>query len=184
MDVQHTTAGSNNGLLEFCYSLPIASLGNVGNSKHGHRGVTVGEMSDYGYTVEIKEGYDEAVLRTRMALRGEGFSILTEAHVGDVLRPEGAGENSPPAEIPGKARQYLIMGAWNSPISENLRDSSIQVGFHLPCNVVVHENGDSAIVAALDPADTVETTDVEFGKVVEAARGALHRVLEKVASAG
>jgi uncharacterized protein (DUF302 family) len=127
-------------------------------------------MTDYGYSVEIPEGYEEAVTRTRLALRSEGFSILTEAHVGDLLGPTNGG------------RQYLIMGAWNSSLTENLRDSKIQVGFHIPCNVVVHESGDAALVAALDPADTVEGADSSMRETVEAARGALHRVLQKVSS--
>ena len=58
-------------------------------------------MTDYGYSVEVLDGYDEAVVRTRLALRAEGFSILTEMHVGGLLGPEG-----------GNERQYLIMGAW------------------------------------------------------------------------
>ncbi len=124
-------------------------------------------MSEYGYTVEVPEGYDEAVIRTRMALRGEGFSILSEMHVGGVISPDA-----------GDERQYLIMGAFSTAVSEIKIDSELKAASHLPCNVVVQEQGSGAIVAALDPADGIEGAAPEA--VTEAARDALGRFLEKV----
>lgn len=124
-------------------------------------------MSEYGYAVEVPEGYDEAVVRTRLALRGEGFSILSEMHVGGLLSPEA-----------GNERQYLIMGAWSGAVSEIHIDESLKGAVHLPCNVVVQEKGASAIVAALDPADSIDGNVPE--NLSEAARDALGRVLRKV----
>ena len=130
-------------------------------------------MSDYGYSVEVPEGYDEAVVRARLALRGQGFSILTEMHVGGMLGPEA-----------GDDRQYLIMGVWNSAISERRLDEELQMAVHLPCNIVVQEVGGSAIVAALDPADDVEANGQMPEGLAEAARDALGRVLADVRAPG
>jgi uncharacterized protein (DUF302 family) len=130
-------------------------------------------MSEYGFSVTVPEGYDEAVVRARLALRSEGFSILTEAHVGGMLGADGSDD-----------RQYLFMGAYASDRGQSVGDPNIQVGFHLPCNVVVHESEGGAIVAALDPADTVEDNDEATRHVVSAARDALERVLRKVESPG
>lgn len=126
-------------------------------------------MSDYGYAVEVPEGYDEAVVRARLALKGEGFSIISEMHVGGLLGPEA-----------GDERQYLIMGAWSPPAGHRGIDEDLQAVVHLPCNVVVQESGSSATVAALDPADDVDYSDATSGQVIEAARDALNRVLVKV----
>lgn len=126
-------------------------------------------MSDYGYAVEVVEGYDEAVVRARLALKGEGFSIITEMHVGGMLGPEA-----------GDERQYLIMGAWSPPAGHRGIDEDLQAAVHLPCNVVVQETGSSATVAALDPADDADPDDATAGGVVGAARDALNRVLLKV----
>jgi uncharacterized protein (DUF302 family) len=131
-------------------------------------------MSEYGFSVTVPEGYDEAVVRARLALRSEGFSILTEAHVGGMLGADGASDD----------RQYLIMGAYASDKGHSVGDPNVQVGFHLPCNVVVHETEVGAIVAALDPADTVEEEDEATRRVVSDARDALERVLRKVESPG
>lgn len=130
-------------------------------------------MSEYGFSVTVPEGYDEAVVRVRLALRSEGFSILTEAHVGGMLGPDGSDD-----------RQYLIMGAYATDTGQSVDDPNVQVGFHLPCNVVVHESEVGAIVAALDPADTVEEDDESTRRVVSTARDALERVLRKVGSPG
>lgn len=127
-------------------------------------------MSEYGYTVEVPEGYDEAVIRTRLAMRGEGFSILTEAHVGGILGPEA-----------GDERQYLIYGVWGSKMATHDLGPGAKVAVHLPCNIVVQETGGSAVVAALDPEDAVEVGGADPA-LARDAREALGRVLQKVAS--
>jgi uncharacterized protein (DUF302 family) len=125
-------------------------------------------LSDYGYTVEVPEGYDEAVLRARLALKGEGFSIITEMHVGGLIAPEA-----------GTGRQYLIMGAWSPVTVQKEIDSELKADVHLPCNVVVQETGDSALVAVLDPGDDLSETPLAE-EMAGQARGALERVLSKI----
>jgi len=125
-------------------------------------------MSEYGYTVEVPEGYDEAVIRTRLAMRGEGFSILTEAHVGGMLGPQA-----------GSERQYLIYGVWNSQMGTQDLGPGAHVAIHLPCNIVVQETGGAAVVAALDPEDAVGTGGAD-PVLAREAREALGRVLDKV----
>ncbi len=128
-------------------------------------------MGEYGFSVEVPEGYDEAVLRTRLALRGAGFSIITEAHVGGLLGPEA-----------GTHRQYLIMGAYNARTTEKTIDSGVQAAVHVPCNIVVQEQQGGAIVAALDPQDDADPSDPGQVGTARGARDALQGVLEKVAS--
>ncbi len=129
-------------------------------------------MNEYGFSVEVPDGYDEAVLRTRLAIKAEGFSILTEMHVGGMLGPEA-----------GEDRQYLIMGAWSSGATTRALGERVEVAVHLACNFVVQESGDSAIVAALDPADSVEQRDDRQLEAARRARDALGRVLQRVSSA-
>lgn len=128
-------------------------------------------MTDYGYTVEVPAGYDEAVVQARLAFRGEGFSILSEMHVGGLLGAEA-----------GADRQYLIMGVFNAALSDKQIDPETRVAVHLPCNLVVQETGDSAIVAALDPADVLEPEDEASIQATESARSALNKVLTRIAA--
>jgi hypothetical protein len=81
----------------------------------------------------------------------------------------------------GSHRQYLIMGAWNSSVREQVGGPDIEAEVHFPCNVVVHEDGRDAIVAALDPVDDVDSADDARVRAAGRARGALTRVLERVA---
>ena len=129
-------------------------------------------MTEYGYSVEVPLGYDEAVLQARLAFRGEGFSILSEMHVGGLLGPEA-----------GEERQYLIMGVWNSAMGDKAVAPDVRVAMHLPCNLVVQETGETSIVAALDPADALEIPEEERDEVATAARDAITRVLQKVGDA-
>jgi uncharacterized protein (DUF302 family) len=134
----------------------------------GPHGVGRRIVSDLGFQVEVADGYDEAVTRTRLALRAEGFSVITEMHVGGgLLGPEA-----------GDERQYLILGAWSPPTSSRRIGDQLEVAVHLPCNFVVQETGPSAIVATLDPAEELE--EAEQATTATEARAALVRVLERV----
>jgi uncharacterized protein (DUF302 family) len=126
-------------------------------------------MTEYGYTVEVPEGYDEAVTRTRIAMRSEGFSILTEMHVGGMLGEEF-----------GSQRQYLIMGIYNPAVSNTRIAADIQVAVHLPCNFVVQETPPTAMVAALDPSETVDPEQTA-PELLDAARAALDRTMGRIA---
>lgn len=127
------------------------------------------DSEEYGYSVTLEEGYDEAVTRSRLALRAEGFSIITEAHVGDVF--DSGAEHG---------RQYLIMSAWAAPVEDRALGSDLQVAVHLPCNFVVQEMGTSALVAALDPAEGLEERNGAQARAATEAREALGRVFARI----
>jgi uncharacterized protein (DUF302 family) len=126
------------------------------------------DEAQYGYSVEVPEGYDEAILRARVALKREGFSILSEMHVGGLVT-EGAGEG----------RQYLFLGAWSSSVASRPVGGDLRVAVHLPSNIVVQETDAGALVAALDPADDVEISEAS-DETISLARAALGRVLDTV----
>jgi uncharacterized protein (DUF302 family) len=130
-------------------------------------------VSDYGYSVEVAEGYDEAIVRARLALRAEGFSILSEMHVGGLLGPRA-----------GNERQYLILALWNPVMSQSNIDGNLRVAVHLPCNFVIQERGRSALIAANDPLEQIPASDETSVHTAEAALDALHRVLRKVTEPG
>lgn len=50
----------------------------------------------------------------------------------------------------------------------------------LPCNIVVYEEGDHAVVVAIDPMQTVASTDPRLGKLAETVGAKLGRVLERL----
>jgi uncharacterized protein (DUF302 family) len=79
----------------------------------------------------------------------------------------------------GDERQYLIMGVWNTAVSQRELGPDLRAAVHLPCNIVVQERGNQAIVAALDPDDVVED-GLTPAELTSAARDALGRVLKRI----
>jgi hypothetical protein len=135
----------------------------------------VSDDGEYGIGVTTPLGFDQAVSRTRLALRSEGFSILSEMPV-------------PPTLGDGIGRRHLFMGVWERLIAvDNLGGPGLDVGDHLPCNLVVFEEaegeggkGTRTIVAGLDPLEGLDGW--EAPDAATAARGALERVLEHVST--
>lgn len=126
-------------------------------------------MAQLGYQVDVPAPYDEAVIRARLAFRGEGFSVLSEMHVGGMLGPEA-----------GDKKQYLIMGVWNAAVDNKKVGDDLSVAVHLPCNLVIEDAGEASIVAALDPVDAIDAEGEIDPEIAESARGALARVLDRI----
>jgi uncharacterized protein (DUF302 family) len=121
---------------------------------------------EFGLGVETSLGFDQAVARTRLVLRSEGFGILSEMPV-------------PPSIGDGAGRRHLFMSVWEQMLSAgNLGGPGLDVGDHLPCNLVVFEQGEATVIAGLDPLEGLEGWEAP---AAAAARAALERVLEQVA---
>ena len=96
----------------------------------------------YGISTAVALPYDQAVERTRAALRDEGFGVLTEIDVKKTLKDK----------LDVDFRPYIILGGCNPALAHKALSADLGVGLLLPCNVVVYDAGDgSSIVEALDP---------------------------------
>ena len=94
--------------------------------------MTTTDMTEaLGFTVELPVAHDEAMHRTRSALKAEGFGILTEIDLRAAFR-EKLGE---------EFRPYVILGACNPPLAFRAVNAEPQVGLLLPCNVTVEQTG-------------------------------------------
>lgn len=115
-------------------------------------------------------GYDAALAKLPDALRSEGFGVLTEIDVRDTLR----------AKLGVEFRRYKILGACNPPLAHRALQADLGVGVMLPCNVIVYEEGDHAIVTAVDPMQTFAAQDERFRPIAEEVRAKLARVLDRL----
>jgi uncharacterized protein (DUF302 family) len=115
--------------------------------------------------------YDAAVARLPEALKTEGFGVLTEIDVRDTLQ----------AKLGVEHRRYKIFGACNPPLAYRALQAELDVGVMLPCNVVVYEEGDHAVVIAIDPMQTIAAGSDALRPIAEEVRARLSRVLDRMA---
>lgn len=131
--------------------------------------------SPIGFTIDLPLPYDEAIARTRDALKAEGFGILTEIDVRSTFREK----------LGVDFRPYLILGACNPPLAHAALTADASVGLLLPCNVTV-EASDSggSTVRLTDPVALLQglAAGPELRKVAEDARGRMVRVREALAA--
>jgi uncharacterized protein (DUF302 family) len=131
-------------------------------------------MPDYGMSVTLSTGYDDAVARTREALADQGFGVLTEIDVAATMKTK-LDVDLPP---------YVILGACNPPLAYRAISAEASIGLLLPCNVVVRSiDAGTTLVEAMDPEIMVKVTDVaELRAVADEAKTKLAAALETLTS--
>ncbi|MEV7572302.1 DUF302 domain-containing protein [Pseudarthrobacter sp. NPDC089323] len=109
----------------------------------------------YTHTVTVPLSWEEAVERTRTALAGQGFGILSEINVRNTFEAKLGTEA---AEALGP---YVILGACNPQLASKALAAEPDLGALLPCNVVVRRGTNDTVttVQAIDPQTMVRLSD-------------------------
>ncbi len=100
------------------------------------------ETFNYGFEQTINADFEEAIERTKDALKEEGFGVLSEIRLDEKLREK----------LGVDFRRYVILGACNPQLAYRTLQEDINIGLLLPCNVIVYETDDEnkSVVAAID----------------------------------
>ncbi len=127
----------------------------------------------YGFTVKVKEDFDEAVEKVTEELQKEGFGILTEIDVKATLKKK----------LDIDKRPYKILGACNPVLANQALDAEPDIGLLLPCNVVVREDQNGEIIVGfMDPATVLGLVQTDKLKDLGAeVRSRLERVRDAMA---
>ena len=122
-----------------------------------------------GIRARLNLPFEQAIQKTTEALKAEGFGVLTEIDVQATLKQK----------LDVEFRRYVILGACNPPLAHRALSANLDVGLLLPCNVTVFEDGDGAVVTAVDPVAIlgVMRDDQVVCDVAEEARARLRRVI-------
>ena len=124
-------------------------------------------------TAELPISYEEAIPAVTAALKEEGFGVLTEIDVKSTLK----------AKIGAEFRKYVILGACNPNLANAALNTDLNIGLLLPCNVIVYEVGDGAVVSIVDPIQMLSVADQpDLAAVAAEARGKLARVAASLAA--
>ena len=96
----------------------------------------------FGLSKTIELPYEEAVEKSRVALKDEGFGVLCEIDLKEKLKEK----------LGVDFRKYVILGACNPPLAYKTLQQEINIGLLLPCNVIVYEADEAgkSVVAAID----------------------------------
>jgi uncharacterized protein (DUF302 family) len=101
----------------------------------------INRSTSYGFGQQVNLPYDEALERTKAALKAEGFGVLCEIDVQKTLKEK----------LGADFRPYVILGACNPPLAHRALEAELELGLLLPCNVVVYATDHGTRVEAMDP---------------------------------
>ncbi len=125
-------------------------------------------MAEYGISIKLGMRYAQAGAAVTEALKSEGFGVLTEIDVKETLKKK----------LDVDFRKYVILGACNPPLAHKALSTELEIGLLLPCNVIVYEEGDGAVVAAIDPVAAMGVVgNPELESIAEQVNARLKRVI-------
>ena len=113
--------------------------------------------------------FDQVIDKTTLALKAEGFGILTEIDIKTTLK------NKLDVDFP----RYKILGACNPAFAYKALLAENKIGTMLPCNVIVRETKNGNIeVAAVDPiASMMGVKNEDLAEIADEVRDKLKRAV-------
>ncbi len=96
----------------------------------------------YGFSRKLDLPFEQSIERVKETLKAEGFGVLSEINIKEKFKEK----------LGVDFGDYVILGACNPPIAYQSLQEEMALGLLLPCNVVVYEESDKTVVAAIDAA--------------------------------
>lgn len=115
--------------------------------------------------------FETLLERTRAALPSEGFGVLTEINVRATLKKK----------LDIDTPNYVILGACQPSLAHQALTAEPGIGVLLPCNVVVAQDGDDIVVAAIEPQKMFSVVNrPDVSPLADEVSARLTRVLDSI----
>jgi uncharacterized protein (DUF302 family) len=127
--------------------------------------------ASYGHTRHLNElTFEQALEKVTLALKAEGFGVLTEIDVKETLKKK----------LNVDFVKYKILGACNPQFAHQALSQEPLLGLLLPCNVTVFEEQDGSInVSFIKPTEMFKVVqNPELQKIGEQVEEKLTRALQ------
>lgn len=116
-------------------------------------------MINYGFTKEISSSVEEVIPRVTEALKKEGFGILTKIDVKEKFKEK----------LGIDFKKYVILGACDPSSAHQSILAEENIGLMLPCNVIVYEKGNKAVLSIIKPSVAMQMINNESLKQLAVA---------------
>jgi uncharacterized protein (DUF302 family) len=128
-------------------------------------------VGTYAIQVTTLRSLADSLQRVTALLAEEGFGVLTEIDVQATLGKKLGLEYRP----------YRILGACNPSFAHRALEAEPHIGVLLPCNIVIWDEGDHRVVAAMEPnvmAEVVGASAVR--QIAQEVSARIHSVLGRI----
>ncbi len=106
----------------------------------------------YYFTKTLKEGsFEEAIDRTKEALKKEGFGVVAEIDFQKTLKEK----------LDVDFRKYHVLEACNPPYALRSLTADDKIGTVLPCNFIVQEKDGEVEVSSINPVAAMASVENE-----------------------
>ena len=126
----------------------------------------------YYYSKIILESFENTLRKTEVALKQEGFGILTEIDIKETLKKK----------LDVDFKKYKILGACNPPYAYKALLAEDKIGAMLPCNVIVIEQeSNKTEVAAIDPVASMQAVkNANLSSIAEEIKTKLKKAVDSL----
>lgn len=113
------------------------------------------------YEIQVNKSFDDVVDKLKISLSEVEFGVLWELNFKDKLKEKGLNFDY----------NFKILEVCNAAQAKKVLSSNIEVGYFLPCKLVVYEKGTSVNVGMLRPTEMIQMLGnnelVDIAKEVE-----------------
>jgi uncharacterized protein (DUF302 family) len=126
----------------------------------------------YYFTKTLEKGsFEEAIDRTKEALKKEGFGVVAEIDFQKTLKEK----------LDVDFRKYRVLEACNPPYALKSLTADDKIGTVLPCNFIVQEKEGKIEVSSIDPVAAMQAVEnPEMKEIAREISEKLSRVIDSL----